>query len=71
MVEGNIELPSDFDGGVYIGSRAFVWHPAYAPVRKTERFKTLMKKAGLVDYWKVKGWPPQCHPTTENDFACE
>jgi hypothetical protein len=39
-------------------------------VRKTERFKALMRKMGLVDYWKVRGWPDLCHPTTGDDFEC-
>ncbi len=56
-------------GHVY-GNRAFVWHSALAPVRKTERFKALMRKVGLVEYWRAKGWPPQCHPTTGDDFEC-
>jgi hypothetical protein len=51
--------------------RSYVWHPIYAQVRKTERFKTLMRKVGLVDYWRAKGRPPQCHPTTGDDFVCE
>src|SRR5262249_17493563 len=38
------------------------WHPDFAPVRKTERFKSLVRKAGLVDYWKARGWPDLCHP---------
>ena len=38
------------------------WHPSYAPVRKTERFKTLVRKMGLVDYWRAKGWPDHCRP---------
>jgi TolB-like protein/tetratricopeptide (TPR) repeat protein len=57
--------------GHVLGNKAFVWHPVYAPLRKTERFKTLMRKAGLVDYWRAKGWPAQCHPTTGDDFVCE
>jgi tetratricopeptide (TPR) repeat protein len=57
----------------YLGgnSTTEIWHASYAPLRKTERFKTLMRKLGFVDYWKVKGWPPQCHPTSNDDFACE
>jgi hypothetical protein len=47
------------------------WHPDYAPVRKTERFKALMRKVGLVELWRAKGWPEFCHPTTGDDFACE
>jgi hypothetical protein len=48
-----------------------LWHPSYAPARKTERFKSLMLKGGFVDYWRAKGWPEFCHPTTGDDFACE
>ena len=47
-----------------------VWHPSYAPVRKTERFKQLMRDVGNVDYWRVKGWPEFCQPTTGDDFTC-
>ncbi len=47
-----------------------IWHPDYAPLRKTERFKIFARNAGLVDYWKARGWPPQCHPTTGDDFEC-
>ena len=49
---------------------ALLWHPSYAPVRKTERFKTYLRNAGLVDYWRQKGWPDLCHPTTGDDFDC-
>jgi hypothetical protein len=50
---------------------AWLWHPSYATVRKTERFKVFVRKAGKVEYWRAKGWPDQCHPTTGNDFVCE
>jgi hypothetical protein len=49
----------------------FLWAPAYAPARKTERFKTLVRKTGLVEYWRAKGWPEFCRPTAADDFACE
>ena len=47
------------------------WHPPFAPVRKTERFKTFVRKAGLATYWRVRGWHDLCHPTTGDDFACD
>jgi hypothetical protein len=47
-----------------------LWLPEYAPLRKTERFKAFMRKSGLVDYWRAKGWPDLCHPTTGDDFEC-
>src|SRR6185503_7718531 len=58
------------EAGFINANRGVVWHPSYAEVRKTERFKTLMRKAGIVDYWRAKGWPEFCHPTTGDDFAC-
>jgi adenylate cyclase len=42
----------------------------YALVRNTERFKTLVRNMGLVDYWRAKGWPEFCRPTTGDDFEC-
>ena len=57
----------------YFGSpnSARVWHPSYAPLRKTTRFKELMKKAGMVDYWRAKGWPDLCRPMGTDDFVCD
>jgi TolB-like protein len=49
----------------------FIWWPLPSSVRKTERFKTLMRDAGIVDYWKARGWPDLCKPVGANDFACE
>jgi TolB-like protein/Tfp pilus assembly protein PilF len=48
-----------------------LWHPLYAPLRKTERFKTLMRNAGLVEYWRTRGWPDLCRPVGTDDFVCE
>jgi tetratricopeptide (TPR) repeat protein len=50
---------------------ARVWHPTYASVRKTDRFKAYLRKIGFVDYWRAKGWPPFCHPTSADDFVCD
>jgi tetratricopeptide (TPR) repeat protein len=48
-----------------------LWHPSYAPVRKMERFKAVVRAAGLFDYWRERGWPPFCHPVGADDFACD
>lgn len=45
--------------------------PKYAAVRKTQRFKDLMRKLGRVDYWRARGWPDMCHPVGADDFACD
>jgi TolB-like protein len=52
-------------------STTWFWHPTYAAVRKTERFKKLARDLGLVEYWRARGWPAQCRPQGVNDFICE
>lgn len=52
-------------------STTWFWHPTYAQVRKTARFKSVVRDLGLVEYWGARGWLPQCGPTQANDFACE
>ena len=47
-----------------------IWHPAMAGARKTERFKQLVRKFDLVDYWRARGWPDMCHPVGADDFEC-
>jgi TolB-like protein/DNA-binding SARP family transcriptional activator len=49
---------------------AMLWHPSYSAIRKTERFKTYVRKAGLVDYWRARGWPDLCRPVGTVDFEC-
>ena len=48
-----------------------IWHPAWASVRKTERFKNVLRNAGLVDYWRERGWPDVCRPMGADDFVCD
>jgi adenylate cyclase len=55
----------DADGAI---SRA--WWPLPSSVRQTERFKALLRKSDLVDYWRANGWPDLCHPVGTDDFAC-
>jgi adenylate cyclase len=52
-------------------SATWFWHPTYAPVRKTERFKKVVSDFGFIDYWRARGWPAQCRPAGANDFACD
>jgi TolB-like protein/Tfp pilus assembly protein PilF len=49
---------------------ALLWAQPYAAARRTERFKTYARKAGLTNYWRARGWPDLCHPTTGDDFVC-
>jgi hypothetical protein len=52
-------------------SQVFVWHPSYAPVRKTQQFKSYVRYWGVVDYWRARGWPDLCRPVGADDFVCD
>jgi TolB-like protein/DNA-binding winged helix-turn-helix (wHTH) protein len=49
---------------------ANIWQPDFGPARKTGQFKNLIRKLGLVDYWRARGWPQFCQPLGTSDFAC-
>ena len=36
---------------------SILWASAYSNLRKTDRFKAYLRKAGFIDYWKARGWP--------------
>jgi tetratricopeptide (TPR) repeat protein len=52
-------------------SATWFWHPTYEAVRKTSRFKTVMRDFGFVDYWRARGWPAQCRAEGADDFVCD
>ena len=54
-----------------VGAIQDFWEPKLAPLRKTERFKALVRKMGLVDYWRARGWPELCRPVGADDFVCD
>jgi len=58
------------EGGRGAADFGLLWHPTYAVVRKTERFKKIMRDEGLVNYWRERGWPEFCRPVGADDFAC-
>jgi hypothetical protein len=62
----------NIDAGYQVAvSVALVWQSDYRAARKTERFKSLMRKSGFVEYWRAKGWPEFCHPVGADDFVCD
>ena len=55
---------------ISIGLANLLWSPEYSGVRATEDFKQLMRNLGIVDIWRVRGWPDLCHAVGDNDFEC-
>ena len=54
-----------------ISSAGFLWYAVFHEVRQIPRFKKLMRKIGLVDYWNKFGWPDICHKLDNGDFVCD
>ena len=49
----------------------YMWLPLMQETRQLPRFKELVKKAGLVNYWNEFGWPDICHQLDNGDFECD
>ena len=39
-------------------------------IKADPRYKELVQKLGLPDYWRQRGWPSYCWPKGDGDFAC-
>lgn len=50
---------------------AVIWAHHYAAYRRSPQFKAFMRKAGVHDYWRQRGFPPQCRPVDDDDFECD
>ena len=59
------------DGDPDAPTAMLLWHSSAAAVRKTDRFKALVRKAGLVEFWLARGWPDLCRPDGNDDFVCD
>lgn len=58
------------DAGVL--STETLWRPVYKNTRCLPGFKDLMRKAGLLDYWRDSGhWGDFCRPLGHDDFECD
>jgi len=68
--ERMLEIPENAAKEGSLMTVATVWRPTAAPLRKTGRFKALVRNVGLVDYWRARGWPDLCRPVGADDFAC-
>jgi TolB-like protein/Flp pilus assembly protein TadD len=50
-----------------------MWSPdeAFVTMRQSPRFKQVLKDNGLLELYKVRGWPDRCRPAGAEDFVCD
>ena len=46
------------------------WHPDGDEFRTTPQFNSVIRETGIYEYWKARGFPPQCKPVGDDDFEC-
>jgi len=53
-----------------LAARNALWDPDGDEFRTTPQFKAVIREVGIFEYWKSRGFPPQCKPVGDNDFEC-
>lgn len=51
--------------------RPLWWYWFVPDFMKSPHRKRLIRESGIYDYWRAKGFPPQCKPVGKDDFECE
>jgi TolB-like protein len=65
-------IESDLNAGWFIATyNSSIWQRSAAALRKTDRFKAYIRRAGLLDYWRANGWADLCRPVGADDFVCD
>jgi TolB-like protein len=54
----------------YIFDIPLIWVPVFRPLRGDPRFKELLIKTKMPEYWRAAGWGDFCHAKGANDFEC-
>ena len=49
----------------------WVWLRENTGFRTSEYFAPMISKTGAPEYWREKGFPPNCRPLGEEDFECD
>ena len=48
-----------------------IWGPDHAGYRRSPQFRHYIHQAGVFDYWRAHGFPPQCRPIGADEFECD
>ncbi len=68
----------DFDAvGEHVGEgdnsndEILAWEPAQPAWRNSPGFKRVLRKMGVLVYWRKHGFPPHCRAVGKDDFTCD
>jgi TolB-like protein len=49
----------------------FWWQPGLTGFRNSGHRNRLIREVGIYDFWRARGFPPQCRPIGADDFECD
>ena len=56
---------------VNIASGTPHWNPGLPGLRNSPAFKEILNRMGVVEFWRLKGFPPHCRAVGAKDFTCD
>ena len=59
------------DSRLDVFDEPWYWLPQFKAYRASPEFKRMAQASGYLQYWRTKGFPPQCRPLGDDDFHCD
>ena len=54
-----------------IVEHSFMWRAHYRSILQQAEIRQYLRRIGLVDLWRIRGWPDFCRPLGTDDFECD
>jgi TolB-like protein/Tfp pilus assembly protein PilF len=70
LAEKIMNMGATYDEGLGILDTSWFNYPIINPLRNTESYKKMIRNINLDDFWRTNGFPNNCRPIGDDDFAC-
>ncbi len=70
LAEKIMEQGTELDEKLGVLDTTWFNYPIINPVRNSTPYKNLVRRINLDDYWRENGFPINCRPIGDDDFAC-
>jgi len=70
LAEEIMSRGSQLDKELGIFDTSWINYPILGPLHTSETYKALVRGTGLDVFWRENGFPINCRPIGDNDFAC-
>jgi len=70
LVEKIMEQGTKLDEELGVLDTSWFNYPILNPMHNSTPYKNLVRRIGLDDFWRESGFPVNCRPLGEDDFAC-